>query len=182
MKRTKRTVVLAYLKYTMGLLITAGLISHATAHTYFFGVSELTHNSDNNKIEIIHQFTAHDIENAIAQEKQVHFSPEHPKYEHYIQAYFEKRFKLEQNQTPVTLNWVGFEVSVGKIIAYQESKQQTFLPQLVVKNTILVDTYPQQVNTVNFQSTSLQGSLTFNHAVKISKISAKSETIPNNSH
>ncbi|WP_307188512.1 MULTISPECIES: DUF6702 family protein [Colwellia] len=66
----------------------------------------------------------------------------------------------------IPLNWLGFEISAGKIIAYQESKQQSFLPQIVVKNAILIDTYPKQVRTVNFQGKDLKGvaffgSLTF---------------------
>jgi len=76
------------------------------------------------------------------------------------------------------LIWLGFEVKSGKIIAYQEhapkSKQESFLAELVVKNTILVDTYPRQVNTVNFQGKDKQGKalygcLTFDKGLKLSK-------------
>ena len=46
---------------------------------------------------------------------------------------------------------------------------------MVVKNAILTDTYPKQVNTVNFQGVDLQGkaffgSLTFDHRSKEEKI------------
>jgi len=51
----------------------------------------------------------------------------------------------------------------------------------VVKNTILVDTYAKQVNTVNYQDLSsteksstkkVQGSLTFDHSLKVATITA----------
>ncbi|WP_425462566.1 DUF6702 family protein [Litorilituus lipolyticus] len=42
--------------------------------------------------------------------------------------------------------------------------EQNFLKQLVVKNTILVDTYAKHVNTVNFQDSKEKGSLTFSRA------------------
>lgn len=44
----------------------------------------------------------------------------------------------------------------------------------MVKNTILVDTYAKQVNTVNYQdlgsTEKIQGSLTFDHSLKVGQI------------
>lgn len=162
-------------------LILTGLMAPAISHTYFFGVSDLTINTKTKNLEIMHQFTAHDIENAIAEIKQIHFSPEHENYNLYIQKYIEKNFQLRLNNTLINLVWLGFEIRSGKVIAYQEStpqdKQESYLAELVVKNTILVDTYPRQVNTVNFQGKDKQGkdifgSLTFDHRVKVVKITA----------
>lgn len=69
------------------------------------------------------------------------------------------------------MNWIGFEVRRGQLFAYQESVSENFLTNLVVKNTILVDTYVDQVNTVNYQDLSsantVQGSLTFDHVLKL---------------
>ncbi|MGL1957155.1 MAG: hypothetical protein OCD00_07560 [Colwellia sp.] len=149
-----------------------GLAAPAAAHTYSFGVSDLSVNPNTQHIEVIHQFTAHDIENAIAQLNKINFSPEHIEYNSLIEEYFEKRFVLTNNQKVIPLNWIGFEVKSGQLIAYQESINKNFLPRLVVKNTILVDTYPNQVNTVNYQDNKLQGSLTFNRSQKVAKITA----------
>ncbi len=156
-----------------------GLVASATGHTYFFGVSDLSQNHKTKRLEIVHQFTTHDIENAIAQSKQIHFSAEHKDYNLYIQQYFEEKFSLSYKSVFVPLNWVGFEVTSGKIIAYQESQLESFLPQLVVKNAILTDTYPKQVNTVNFQGIDIQGkaifgSLTFDYRSKEARITPKS--------
>jgi hypothetical protein len=156
-----------------------GLVASATGHTYFFGVSDISQNLKTNRLEIVHQFTTHDIENAIAQSKQIHFSAEHENYDLYIQQYFEKKFSLSDKGVIVPLNWVGFEITAGKIIAYQESKRESFLPQIVVKNAILTDTYPKQVNTVNFQGKDIQGkaifgSLTFDYRSKEAIITPKS--------
>lgn len=158
-----------------------GLVAPATSHTYFFGVSDLNINKKSQGIEIIHQFTAHDIENAIAEIKQVHFSPEHNQYDIFIQEYFEQGFELTSKNKTIKLNWLGFEVKSGKLIAYQEvikrDSRKYLLSEIVVKNTILVDTYPTQVNTVNFQGKDNQGkdfygSLTFDKRIKVAKIIA----------
>ena len=157
-------------------ILLIGLAASAAAHTYFFGVTELVINSSSKHIEVIHQFTAHDIDNAIAETRQVNFSPEHPQYDQFIQEYIEKRFSLARNNKMVKMIWIGFEVKRGQLFAYQESMDKNFLAQLVVKNTILVDTYAKQINTVNYQddnsSHKLQGSLTFNQSVSVAQINA----------
>jgi len=172
-------------RFLVTCLALFGLVAPAISHTYFFGVSDVTLNTKTQQFEIIHRFTAHDIENAIAESKQIHFSPEHKKYETYVQEYIEQGFELKYNDARVKLLWLGFEVKLGKIIAYQEPVQrivhENFLDGLVVKNTILVDTYPRQVNTVNFQGkdkqdNNLYGSLTFDHKIKVVKITADSKT------
>lgn len=147
-----------------------GLAAFAAAHTFFFGLTELSVNTKTNKIEIIHQFTAHDVENLIAEQKQINFSPEHSKYEKYIQEYFESHFLLSKDNSTIKLLWVGIESSKGKLFIYQESENKTFLLELVVKNDLLVDTYPNQVNTVNYQDAVIKGSLTFSQSQKLLKI------------
>jgi len=127
-------------KLLIALTLWLGLVTAAASHTYFFGVSDLNVNPKTKRFEIVHQFTGHDIENAIAETKQIHFSAEHKNYDLYIQQYFEDHFSLEKDNIKIKLNWLGFEVVSGKIIAYQESSQQSYLQQLVVKNTILIDT------------------------------------------
>ena len=163
-----------FLKKTFISIMLIGVAASAAAHTFFFGMTEINLNSQNKHIEIIHQFTAHDIENTIAEIKQTHFSPEHPKYDQYIQAYFEKHFIIERNNKALQLNWLGFEIRRGQLFVYQESTRKNYLANLVVKNTILVDTYPKQINTVNYQDLSspnkLQGSLTYNQSLNVAVI------------
>lgn len=158
-------------KYVIAIALYIGLVASATSHTYFFGVSDIFANPNTQHLEIVHQFTAHDIENAIAESKQIHFSAEHKNYDLYIQQYFEQQFSLKKNQVNIPLSWLGFEITSGKIIAYQESKEQSLLPQIAVKNSILIDTYPKQVNTVNFQGLDVKGkalfgSITFDYRLK----------------
>lgn len=153
-----------------------GVAEHAAAHTYFFGVTELNINEKNKHIEVVHQLTTHDIENAIAEKKQVNFSPEHPQYDKFIQDYIEGNFILERNNQVIEMNWIGFEIKKGFVFAYQESFSKNYLTNLVVKNTILVDTYAEQTNIVNYQSSGttelIEGSLTFNQSIKVAKITA----------
>jgi hypothetical protein len=151
-----------------------GLAEPSAAHTYFFGVTELNLNNSSKHIEVVHQLTAHDIENAIAEREQILFSPEHPQYDKFIQSYIEDHFALKRDNLEIKMNWIGFEVKRGQLFVYQESATKNFLTNLVVKNAILVDTYDKQVNTVNYRSLSppdkIQGSLTFDRSRIIATI------------
>ncbi|NQY35596.1 MAG: hypothetical protein HRT37_11605 [Alteromonadaceae bacterium] len=154
-------------------ILLLGLAAPAASHTYFFGLTELSVNPNNRHIEVIHQFTAHDIDNAIAEIEQIAFSPAHPKYELYIRKYLEQNFQLSQKNQPLTLNWVGLEINKGKVIIYQEVDKHSILTGLVVKNDLLIDTYAKQINTVNYQDNTLSGSLTFTDSKRIVEIADK---------
>jgi hypothetical protein len=151
-----------------------GVALSSVAHRYFFGLTELSVNPNNNNIEVIHQLTAHDIDNAIAEQQQIHFSPEHPEYEKLIQNYVEAHFKLvsthKNKKNEIKLNWVGLERAKGNVYIYQEANFENFLSGLVVKNDLLVDTYPKQVNTVNYKDERIIGSLSFSASVKVATI------------
>ncbi len=157
-------------------ILLVGLAAPAAAHTYFFGVTDISINKTSKHIEVIHQFTAHDIENTIAEINQVSFSPEHPQYDELVKNYLEKNFSLQRDNKNIKMNWIGFEIKRGQLFAYQESIIKSFLANLVVKNTILVDTYAEQVNTVNYQDPSsirkTQGSLTFDNLSRVAAITA----------
>jgi hypothetical protein len=151
-----------------------GVALSSAAHRYFFGLTDLSVNPKTHNIELIHQFTAHDIDNAIAEQQQIHFSPEHPKYEKLIQNYVEAHFQLidaqENKKHVIKLNWIGLEIAKGNIYIYQEANFENYLSGLVVKNDLLVDTYLKQVNTVNYTDGTNTGSLTFSGSEKTSEI------------
>ncbi|MBA6363589.1 hypothetical protein H4J56_06575 [Colwellia sp. BRX8-4] len=151
-----------------------GVALSSAAHRYFFGLTDLSVNPRTHNIEVIHQFTAHDIDNAIAEQQQIHFSAEHSEYEKFIQNYVEAHFQLidvqDNKKQPIKLNWIGLEVAKGNVYIYQEANFENFLSGLVVKNDLLIDTYPKQVNTVNYKDETIIGSLTFSKSVKIAII------------
>ena len=151
-----------------------GVTLSSIAHRYFFGLTDLSVNPRTHNIEVIHQFTAHDIDNAIAEQLQIRFSAEHPEYEKFIQNYVEAHFQLidvqDNKKQPIKLNWIGLEVAKGNVYIYQEANFENFLTGLVVKNDLLVDTYAKQINTVNYKDETIIGSLTFSKSVKTAKI------------
>lgn len=148
----------------LSCFILLGVAAPAAAHTYFFGLTEISVNEHSKKLEIIHQFTAHDVENLIAEQQQINFSTESVNYETFIKNYFEQHFSLMRDDNQVKLNWLGLEVSLGKIFIYQESASQQFLSGLTIKNQLLIGIYDKQINTVNYRDPYTKGSLTFSRS------------------
>ena len=152
------------------VLLLCGLAANALAHRYFFSITDLAINEQSQSIEVIHQITAHDIENAIAEAKQIHFSVAHADYENYIQQYVEEHFQLHYHEQAIPLRWIGLEINKGNILIYQEGPFQHSLIGLKITNRLLTASYPKQVNTVNFHDKTIKGSLTFKRSVTINKI------------
>lgn len=152
------------------VLLMCGLATNALAHRYFFSITDLALNDKSQSIEVIHQITAHDIDNAIAEIKQEHFSVAHPSYESYIRQYIEQHFQLHYQHQVITLNWVGIELNKGNIFIYQEAKFNHALEGVQITNKILTEQYIKQINTVNFHDKTIKGSLTFNRSVIINTI------------
>jgi hypothetical protein len=152
------------------VLLLCGLAVNAVAHRYFFSISDLSLNERTQSIEVIHQITAHDIDNAIAETNQIHFSVAHPDYEKFIRQYVEAHFQLHYQDQAITLNWIGLEVSKGNIFIYQEAEFSHALTGLKITNRLLTEHYPKQVNTVNFKDKQIKGSLTFKRSVIINEI------------
>ncbi|TWX73009.1 DUF6702 family protein [Colwellia sp. C1TZA3] len=152
------------------VLLLCGLAANAVAHRYFFSMTDLTLNERTQSIEVIHQITAHDIENAIADAKQIHFSIAHPNYENIVRQYVEAHFQLNYQGQAIALNWIGFESNKGNIFIYQEAMFPHTLLGLKIMNSLLTEHYLKQVNTVNFYSKTIKGSLTFKRSVTMNHI------------
>jgi hypothetical protein len=153
---------------TLSLMLSFSALT--SAHTFFVGLTDISVNPTTLQTEIIHQYTAHDIQNAIAEREQIHFSPAHPKYDDYIQDYIEQHFMLCLDKKSFKIKWIGLELVRDKMIIYQEVNNLNKLNGILVINDILVNTYPKQVNTVNYQDNELSGSLTFTESAKLVKI------------
>jgi hypothetical protein len=152
------------------VLLLCGLALNAVAHRYFFSITDLALNESSQSIELVHQITAHDIDNAIAEAKQIHFSVAHPDYEQIIRQYIENNFQLHYQGKLLVLNWIGLEVIKGNVFIYQEAEFHDSLFGLKITNKLLTDRYPKQINTVNFHDKAIKGSLTFKRSVTINEI------------
>jgi len=126
------------------------LIPSVSAHRYFFGLTEISANKNTQAIEIIHQYTLHDVQQVLKKRLGKTFRLGEQGSEQHIRDWITEKFQLVNLQgNKVEPNWVGFEADYQKIWVYQEIPKRDNLCGWDVSNTLLLDSFSAQVNTIN---------------------------------
>jgi hypothetical protein len=136
-----------------------GLAASAWAHRMPLGMTTVAYNPNTDSTEIVHRLHRHDAEEAMAQ---VMTEPGVDLTQLAVQArlalYTEAHFQIARvvnglTGDPLPLKLVGAELEGDYVLVYQELPGR--LPSWVtVRNDILRDLYPQQVNRVNITTDS----------------------------
>lgn len=111
----------------------------------------IEHNPRAGTIEVIHRMMVLDLELALtARTGRTVRMEEVTDAEKLIGSYLDDYFSLtlEDGRT-LPLTWVGAELKLDTVLAYQESPISNDIGQLTVTNQILTETHPTQINTVN---------------------------------
>lgn len=128
------------------------LLPPVAAHKYFFGLTEVSLNPANNTVEVVHQYTLHDIQRAMTEQYGRNFRIEDSKADGRFQQWLKQHFQVRDSSgKPVKLDWVGYEADFQAIWFYQEAAvSANDFCSWQVTNSLLMDVYSAQVNTVNF--------------------------------
>lgn len=148
------------------LLAALGLSLSAVAHRMPLGMTTVVYNEVSGSVEIVHKLHRHDAEQAMLE---VIEEPGADLMEVPVQArlalYTEAHFQIarvvngEPGQ-PLALELVGAELDGDYVLIYQEYPGQ--LPsEIAVRDDILRDLFPQQVNRVNVTTEAGTQSLVF---------------------
>ncbi|MDV6315863.1 DUF6702 family protein [Idiomarina sp. HP20-50] len=137
-------------KIVLALTLLFALIPTVSAHRYFFGLTEISANENTGAVEIVHQYTLHDLQQALKKRFDKDFRLDQGNAEKKIRQWVNENFKLTSAQgKDITPNWVGFEADFQKIWIYQEVPKRDNLCEWEVSNTLLMDSFSAQVNTIN---------------------------------
>jgi len=125
---------------------------HLLAHRQPEALTTISYNPNTGSTEIVHQLHAHDAEQVLEDNlsQDVRVSIDSVEGQARLALYVEERFELaEQNGEPLSdIKLLGAELEGDTLYAYQEYAKA--LPQTFrIRNDILRDAFPEQVNTVN---------------------------------
>ena len=133
---------------TLALIL--ALVPSVSAHRYFFGLTEISTNPNTHAVEIIHQYTLHDVQQALKKRLGKEFRLEQSNAEKQIRDWLNEKFELTDSAgEAVVPSWVGFEADYQKIWIYQEVPKRDNLCQWELSNTLLMNSFSAQVNTIN---------------------------------
>jgi len=131
------------------------------AHTYYQGITDISINKSEQRIEIVHRFTTHDLEILLSEKYNKKITADLADYSKYLKKYIQNSFELKKRRSLLKLEWIGIENGINETIIYQTVLGLNDLSKIIVNNYILTDFYPEQVNRVNYSDDRLSGTLIF---------------------
>ena len=134
----------------------------ASAHRFHFGMTDISYNPRTESTEIVHTYTAHDIDALLLNLYGRQFDLSDADDQAVLRTYVERHFWLagkDGKKLPVT--WVGMTADGPSIVIYQELAKTPLAAAATVHQGVLVDFLAEQVNTVNLSEGGAVRSLTF---------------------
>lgn len=133
-------------------VLLAALISvgaAAQAHNYHMGLTDISFNPRTGSTEIVHTYTAHDVEALLMNLYQRNFDLGLEEDQAVFRRYLEKQFSITANGKRLPIQWVGIEAKADSIVVYQEIEKTPLPAGATLHDAVLSDFMPTQVNTVN---------------------------------
>ncbi|NOX70141.1 MAG: hypothetical protein GXP15_13215 [Gammaproteobacteria bacterium] len=138
-----------------------GIACSAFAHRAPGSLTTIKWNATSGRTEIVHRLHSHDAELGVGDVlKRVDLSAIDLAGRAYIALYVEERFRMADANGELELSLVGAILEGDHILVYQEYAGR--LPHTVrIRDDILRDAYPAQVNQVNIEDGDATHSLVF---------------------
>ncbi|AVR98335.1 DUF6702 family protein [Pseudoduganella armeniaca] len=121
----------------------------AQAHNYHMGMADIGYNGATGNTEVIHTYTAHDIEALLANLYGRSFDLGLEEDQDVLRQYIERHFTISVGGKPLLLQWVGIKASADTITVFQQIEKTALPAGAVILDAVLTDFIATQVNTVN---------------------------------
>ncbi|MBQ5947685.1 DUF6702 family protein [Massilia sp. ST3] len=142
------------------LLAASSMAAHA--HRFHTSITDISYNARTRSTEIVHTYMAHDIEALLTNLYQRQFDLGDPEDQDVLRKYIEQQFAIKgPDKQPLKLRWVGMTIDAQSVVIYQEAEQTPLSQAAVIRQGVLIDFLPDQVNTVNLNEAGTVRSLTF---------------------
>ncbi|WP_229422895.1 DUF6702 family protein [Telluria aromaticivorans] len=141
------------------------LSAAAGAHRFHTGITELAFNPRTGSTEIVHTYMAHDIEALLMNTYGRQFDLTDPEDQAVLRKYVETQFVLKgADKARLPVRWVGMTADSQSVVIYQELENAPLSKTVTVRQGVLIDFLPDQLNTVNFNNLGTIRSLTFSQS------------------
>jgi hypothetical protein len=151
-----RTVI-----FSIVAVMLMGSVSSVMAHRAPGSLTTIKWNEESGRTEVIHRLHTHDAELGVGELGDIpDLSVMDVEGRAHIALYVEKHFHIKSSEKALPLELIGAELSGDYILIYQELPDR--LPQsILVHDSILLETFPAQINQVNIEDGDSVHSLLF---------------------
>jgi len=147
---------------TLCLALLLCVSTAASAHRFHFGMTDISYNERSGSTEIVHTYTAHDIDALLLNLYQRQFDLSDPEDQDVLRQYVERQFWLAApDGMRLPAKWIGMTVDANSVVIYQEVENTPLARAATIRQGVLIDFLPEQVNTVNLGAGGAVRSLTF---------------------
>lgn len=127
--------------------------SLGSLHPFHVSVCDVEYNRESKALQFTHHIFLDDFEEALKKKYDSSLDITKPKNElerdSYVKTYLMDNFTVEVNGKSQDSNYLGHELEEGAMYCYLEIRNVKKLKTLSVKNTLLTDTFDDQINLVH---------------------------------
>jgi len=121
-------------------------------HEFYVSITEVRYNTNTERFEVSMRIFPDDLDRALLERTGIHTQLatelEHKKADSLLMVYVLEDFSLEVNGKDLELNYLGKEPESNAIWCYLESSQISDPEALTVRNVLLTEYFPDQVNII----------------------------------
>lgn len=129
------------------------LIIFSLTHAFYVSVTEINQNQSAKTLEISSRIFLADFEQALEKEYRQKVDLTNPankkQVEQMVAGYLSKHLVLNVNGKPVSMMYIGYEIEDDGAWCYFEVRNISAVNRLQIKNDILFNYYPDQVNMMH---------------------------------
>lgn len=127
----------------------------AFAHPFYFSLTQVDHNPQNQSLEVTIKLFTDDIEQALeaqgTDKLYLGDAKEHQSSDRYLTTYLEQHLQFWVNGKAATYQYLGKEVELDVLWAYVEIDSVPELSTVKVLNNLLLEHFEDQQNVVQFR-------------------------------
>lgn len=152
----KRRIFTGLMRKTILLLLVALPLLGATAHKYYFSVTQADYDAKDHALKMVTRVFYDDLQK-VFQERydksiKVDASYDQKKLDGYIQRYFNQKFIVKINGKERRLNYIGHKDEMDYVVCFIEVTDVQNPKSISIENTLLMDLFQDQKNVVHLNT------------------------------
>ena len=150
--------------HIIGIFALIVMTSFATAD-FYSSMTKVDYVEGSKTLKFTTKMNTHHISDAIK------INPNTAGFEAEVKKYVNNNFDLFVNGSPKTLTFTGSQVNGQSVWVYFEAGGVSEINTLKIKNTILLGTFPRQINLVNIAYKGSQKTMNFQRGKEVNEVS-----------
>lgn len=150
--------------HIIGILALMVMTSFATAD-FYSSMTKVDYVEGSKTLKFTTKMNTQHISDAIK------INPNTAGFEAEVKKYVNNNFDLFVNGSPKTLTFTGSQVNGQSVWVYFEAGGVSEIGTLKIKNTILLGTFPRQINLVNIAYKGSQKTMNFQRGKEVNEVS-----------